>query len=365
MKKFVSFLPIIFQLIILIVFFSLGSAYYLKNSPNPLYRAIRIITPDATLGWRQKSNLDTIFEAATVTTDVHGFRIYDDEKNSHSNKPISDYILTLGPSSAFGWGVEGHETYSSIVANKLGLKPMNASGIGHSIHQGTLQLNQIMTNDGRMKHVRYALIAYGVNDLDKFRFFDSYSNKDKDYFQTFNVSELDKAIYQYSFSSLIHLAWRKFSYQKSCQHLENIEPRVPWIDFEKQLLNMITSLTKMNIKVVILNTPFLLKNKMTTFNSNMIEQLYKEVEFKARNKQCESAHEIFLKAKVLEPNNILEQVQIFNGKLKKLANEKSWTYIDSFTLLKDNPTMFYDPVHPSKNGHHLLANEMIKALRAN
>jgi hypothetical protein len=143
---------------------------FLNFSANPLYRARKLLRFDKEVGWFQKSDLTTSFEGKNVWTNKNGYRI--------QNKPvIKPTLVTLGPSSAFRCGVEEHETYSFLVSKRKGLPLLNASGIGHSIYQGIMgkKISQNFSPG-------YAIIAYGVNHLDKFRFYDSESSPDEEYF---------------------------------------------------------------------------------------------------------------------------------------------------------------------------------------
>jgi hypothetical protein len=74
-------------------------------------------------------------------TDSNGFRTDDETSDDASGTPQVVEVLVLGPSSAFGWGVEYHETYAVVVARTAGQGLLNASQVG-----------------------------YGINDIDRFRF---------------------------------------------------------------------------------------------------------------------------------------------------------------------------------------------------
>lgn len=332
--------------------------FFLTHSSNPLYRARRILQYDEALAWMQMPNLDTTFEDNPVMTDLFGFRTSKEAQNIKAQEGL----LTLGPSSAFGWGVSNNDTYTTIVAKNLNLSPLNASGIGHSIFQGKIMWDRVKLT----QNSHYALIAYGVNDLDKFRFFDSEPLTDKDYFKNGpSVLALDKRQSRSDFLIALSLLIRQTKHNSDCSKLIGITQRVSWDDYKNILDSMILEMDKMKITPIIINTPFYLKKKNPHFEMKQITNFYNEAGELAKEGKCSEAQEKLKQAKSLEPFSIYENVVLFNERLKLYAHEKKILYIDSFELLinQDAADHFYDPVHPSAKGHKIIADEILRKLK--
>ncbi|AUN99900.1 hypothetical protein DOM21_01260 [Bacteriovorax stolpii] len=353
--KTISFYTI--QLFICAIILELTCNLFLQHSTNPLYRARKILQYDFDLGWMQKPNLKTTFEKQPVLTNDNGFRL---PKNNNQSTDVQ--ILTLGPSSAFGWGVANEDTYTSIIGEKLKLNPLNASGIGHSILQGQKMWQKVSP----LLHPQYAVIAYGVNDLDKFRFFDSEPVNDLTFFSQGPYGlAIDKMQLPTDFASSLSLVLRQIEHSINCEKLVNSAQRVEWKDYENALTAMTNEMKEKNITPIIINTPFLLKHKNSLFSKTLIENTYLEMKNLARNKKCKEAQEKLKFAKTLEPDNINISVIEFNGFLKKFCEEKKLKCIDSWSLLVNSSATnnFYDPVHPSAKGHKLIADEIVKLIQ--
>lgn len=340
---------ILFQFLVCFLFLETFSYFFLKHSSNPLYRARRILTFHSELGWMQKGNLDTTFEGQSVYTDENGYRINADGK-------INPTLLTLGPSSAFGWGVSAEETYTSIVGEKAG-GYLNASGIGHSIYQGNKVWRTLSTENPKI-----VLIAYGVNDLDKFRFFDIGSSPDREYFaENLRPGLLDSV--NFNITNVLSLAVNLASQQTSCEKLKQTSVRVPWDEYEEILRKILREMKLRLISPVVINTPYYLKNPRKEFKIETIEEAYAKASFLAREGKCKEALETLKVARSWEPENILYQVQLFNKKLAQLTAEEKVPLVDAFSLLKHQPKkMFYDPVHPSAAGHKEIAGQILKTV---
>lgn len=330
--------------------------FFLLHSSNPLYRARRILQYDMQLGWMQKPDLDSTFESQSVMTNHMGFRI-----NSHE-RTNSPTFITLGPSSAFGWGVKNEETYSSRSAHNLQLTSLNASGIGHSIAQG-IRMWDYLKNQITP---RYALISYGINDLDKFRFFDSDSVNDREFFQSEpHALKLDKLQLPSDFIVVLSLVIRQISHTITCDQLIRSSQRVEWSDYQKILNTMISEMKSRNIQPILINTPFYLAHPDPKFKVESITEAYAKVSALASKGLCKEAHKELKIAKALEPNSIAQKVISLNESLKKFAEENNIQVIDAYSLLvnqgaKEN---FYDPVHPSAKGHQLIADQIIKVIQ--
>ncbi len=346
------------QLIVCGVILEIICYFFLLHSDNPLYRARKILVYDPIVGWMQERNLETTFEKKSVFTDGNGFRTEEDSSDDDVFKTI-----TLGPSSAFGWGVNIEETYSALIAKHFNKKNLNASGIGHSILQGERVWHKKLI--GKNLSLSHAFIAYGVNDLDKFRFFDSHPVDDKTYFMTTpEALDIDKARYPGNLPIVLSLVWRQFQYQKKCDQLVTTVQRVSWNEYESALTSLIQEMKYKKIIPVIINTPFYLKNKNPKFSVELINDTYGKVSKLAQGGNCKEAHIQLKIAKELEPDNIQVKVLELNEHLKNFAEKNHILYIDAYKILAGNneEDNFVDPVHPSVLGHKKIADELIKAL---
>ena len=347
---------VVIQFLICSAIIEITCTFFLLNTTNPLYRARRILQYDQQLGWMQKPHLNTSFEHQPVNTDSNGFRIHDNIQASHAR------LLTLGPSSAFGWGVKDEETYTSKAAQALKLHSQNSSGIGHSIAQGLRVWDKIKNSVSP----QYTLLAYGVNDLDKFRFFDSDSVNDREFFQSEpRALKIDKLQLPSDFVVVLSLVIRQVMHTVSCEQLIKSPQRVEWEDYKNQLNQMISEMRNKGVHPILLNTPFYLAHPNKIFKEKDINDLYAAVSELAKKDECKKAHEKLKMAKALEPYSINHKVLLFNENLKKFANENKVAVIDVHSLLinqnaKEN---FYDPVHPSAKGHKLIADEIVKLIQ--
>ncbi len=344
------------QFLVCLIMLEVVSYFFLTQTNNPLYRARRILQYDSVTGWMQKPLLDTHFEKNSLHTDESGFRV---SSTLHSEGNFK--LITLGPSSALGWGVDYASTYSSLVAGHFKVNYLNASGIGHSIVQGNIVWNKRVAN--QKLSLTHAFIAYGVNDLDKFRFFDSAPINDKVFFQSPPLAlEIDKLHLPFNLPILASLVTREILYRGHCDQLAGSVERVSWSDFEQALLEMVLDMKKRNITPVIINTPFYLKNKNPKYTQELIVASYKKVTALAQSGKCKEAREELKIAKAYEPDNILEQVILFNQKLKNFASKNDLKYVDAYQALSTNQIAdnFVDPVHPSKLGHQKIASQIIQ-----
>jgi hypothetical protein len=101
----------------------------------------QIFEHDSQLGWRLKPGvvaLSSAFEyAITVRTDAMGLRV---EEDASAQREVPHRVLVVGDSFAFGWGVEGDETFAArlqeeLVARGLQASVLNAGVPGYSTDQ--------------------------------------------------------------------------------------------------------------------------------------------------------------------------------------------------------------------------------------
>ncbi len=114
--------------------------------------------------WWLRTNLDRQVlhveekQHFTVITDGQGFRIPPDEKNERTDR-VNDYILALGCSTTFGWGVEGEQTWTHLLSQNVKTPVKNAGVPGWSTFQARHGLQ-----DMEIPKPKLILMSYGVRD---------------------------------------------------------------------------------------------------------------------------------------------------------------------------------------------------------
>ena len=105
------------------------------------YPDIGIYRGDPNHVWWLRKNLDRQVlhveeeQYFTVITDDKGFRIAEQNiKDDHITK-TEDYILALGCSTTFGWGVAGEQTWTHLLSQNVKTPVVNAGVPGWSTFQ--------------------------------------------------------------------------------------------------------------------------------------------------------------------------------------------------------------------------------------
>ncbi len=348
---------IIFQIALCFFLLELSAAVFFTTTNNSLHRVKNILQVDSSLGWKLQKNLNSNFENKKLFTDSNGFRISEGEIETKESLSI----LTLGPSSAFGWGVNNNDTYSFIAANRIGLNIFNASQIGYTSHQGLILLkNEILLASNKYK---YAIISYGINDLDKIRFYTDTYVSDQEYFSKdiLNYSSLKKNLAISNLANFIYLFSDELNIRFNCFNLSKIEQRVSANDFIKNIQEIIDILKNNKIQPIIVNTPYYLKYKNINYSRKLVDDKYSKVTKFAIESNCSLAIKWLNEAKSLEADRINQDVIQINGMLKKVAYSNRILYIDAFDALNTSSieNNYLDPVHPSAAGHQIIAGLII------
>jgi lysophospholipase L1-like esterase len=137
--------------------------------PDRLDRILAILERDPELLWRLRAGLSTTFENAYVrTNDLHlrGPAV-------DLPKPPGRYrVVCLGASPTFGWGVGEPDAYPAVVGGLLrntvaGAEVLNGGVPGYTSWQGRnfLESRVLAWSPDAVT------VAYDLNDLDRFRFF--------------------------------------------------------------------------------------------------------------------------------------------------------------------------------------------------
>ncbi|NUM89782.1 MAG: hypothetical protein HUU37_11295 [Bdellovibrionales bacterium] len=62
------------------------------------------------------------------------------------------------------------------------------------------------------------------------------------------------------------------------------------------------------------------------------------------------------------PHRIAADVRHLNARLRNWTRRNGVPFVDTYSILGTNPELFLDPVHPSAQGHRLMAEAIKKAL---
>ena len=154
-----------------------GAARLLPERRDLLTEITLFLRQDPELLWRQEPNARRTFAGVPVRTDAMGFR-----GRGRAEKAAGvTRVALLGASPAFGWGVREERTYVRLLEERLGARGtrveiVNASVLGYSSYQGKLLLPRVL----RELRPDVVVFAYGVNDVDKHRFFRSEAVTDRE-----------------------------------------------------------------------------------------------------------------------------------------------------------------------------------------
>ena len=348
-------ITVIFNFFI-IISLNLLAFIYLKYFGNPIDRSSFLLETKQELGWGQKSDLNTSFYQTKVFTDNEGFR--------NENKSPSEFsIWTLGPSSAFGWGVELEETYSSLLTPYA--SSINLSQIGYSSYQGYQLTKKVL---GRFSPPKIAVLAYGVNDLDHFRFFHRKNGADKNILPMLTDKGSDL---NFSLIKLIKKMTGSFSRTTECGSLKFFTSypdsinRVSLDDFVQNYTALIEIFKAQETKLIIVNTPYMSEEKFSSQEFEAHMKKYSSISHLASKGNCTEAWNQFKLIRENEPLRVAYEVEIYNAELEKLAKKYDLIYIDAHKLLTSVEKNYVDPVHPSAIGHKLISQSILDQLGKN
>ena len=349
----------IIQLIVALGMLEVICHVFLKTSSNPLYRARRILQQNESWGWQARPNLDTEFENAPVFTDLNGFRV---ENSAESVDLQKVELLTLGPSSAFGWGVKAEETYTSKIAKALQLKYLNASQIGFSTEQGLLLWNLFFKE--KLPNLKYVIISYGINDLDRFRFYGLSFTDDISYFADGLNRPRDLSLNS-SLLTTFNLFENEALLNLNCTALSSMKQRLSLSESKQESLRLIKNLKEKNVKIIFVGTPYLKMPVNNEFQYSDVNTYYEKSQTAATGGHCREALSLLKEAKALEPWRVEQDVVKLAEAQKQLCDEEGILCIDAYTAfdrLKAQKEYFVDPVHPSQKGHDLIARLVLEKL---
>ncbi len=327
--------------------FELISTWWIEKYGDPLDKTKQVLVTDRYLGWRQKPDFKGKFLNIALKTNEIGLRNKSFSKISNASKNV----LVLGPSSTFGWGVEGYQTYSAALEDLLrkkypgtAINVINAGQIGFSSWQGL----QLYKEEGFKKFKADVLIiAYGVNDVDRYRFFYASPLADKQEFavpkRAWEVS-LQNFLLRFDFISLLSRKTVNFFDYFSFSRKVISSRRVSNDDFARNIEKLI-QMGKLNgAKVILLNSVY----NLPAFKKAVIK----------------INPDDFEKARQLEPGRIANDIDGLNNILRKIANKNDVILVDTKECLSGPGLkgMFLDPIHFSVMGNERLAEEILDVI---
>jgi len=388
------------SLICWITVLEVATRYLINKNGDSLDFASNILEIDEVLGWKQITNFNGRFLNIPLKTNELGFR------DRPLNELISrkNRIAILGPSSTFGWGIARNESYSAILENTLknnessDIAVLNAGEIGFSTFQGLKLLNQ----EGiRNFNPNIYIFAYGINDIDRHRFF--FENKLEDKIELSRKKGileiyLQKTLGLFSFPQYIVRKGTDIFKKQFCGHLDlGPKKRVSFNDYYINLKEMIEKAKANKAQVILMTTPYLLKSHIKASSFTPLEEIeYFRLGIKSfRNKKWKTAIDYFLKvaiknnvrnevfyylaasyskikncskaneyleiARKNEPQRIYLDVQKINEIIRKVSIEEDVFLSDAYKIIdKISPveTAFVDPVHPSFKGQYAIAQNL-------
>lgn len=355
MKKILA--PLLISLgSILITFGALEGAarFYYARWGNPVDQVSPILRPDAELQWRQREGVRTELWGVPVRLDERGFRgegWLEGEEN----------ILTLGPSSAFGWGVSAENSYPELLAQlrrRDGSKAQswNASQIGFSSAQGARLAASLEAN-----RFSWAVVAYGINDLDRFRFFGPTGPTDAEWFALPTPVPPAWAYRSRFFYGL--LQWVGAVKQKNqCGSTVYPQERVSEADFLSHFSEIAAWVEARGARPLFVTTPFH-PSAASLIGEGDADELYRASVTAARAADCARARETFEAARRAEPRRLAGEVRKRNEALRRWSAERGYLLVDAATLLTGDAD-FLDPVHFSVRGNRRLAEALRAAIAA-
>ncbi|MCC6157640.1 MAG: SGNH/GDSL hydrolase family protein [Deltaproteobacteria bacterium] len=140
-------------------------------APSRLEKILAILERDPALIWRLRANLDTVFESQPVRTGTQNLR----GATFAVPKPEGTFrVVALGASPTFGWGVPEADAYppwaqSVLAGREITAEVINGGTPGYTTWQGVRRLRDHVL--GWSPDV--VTVAYDLNDLDRFRFFNN------------------------------------------------------------------------------------------------------------------------------------------------------------------------------------------------
>lgn len=339
LKKPAAAVPLLIALgagLALVLAAELAARSWAERRGDPLDRALSVLELDARLGWRQRAGLDRLFYGHPLRTNELGLR----DRPLREAAAARQRVLVLGPSSTFGWGVAEEDAYARKLERLLqGAAVVNAGEIGYSVWQGLG-----LYRDGGLRALRpdVVVVAYGLNDVDRFRF--AFDSPEPDAAALGRGQSAASVRVQNIFGRLLCLQvarrrlllWAGRALPPAAASREaRTNLRVPLPDFQRLLLELVRLARADGARVVLLTSAY----HAPTGRPAAVEAECRRIE---------------------------KDLEAVNRAVRSLAREERVPVVDAARLLSGPgaDALFVDPAHPSAAGHERIAQGLLAAVRA-
>jgi lysophospholipase L1-like esterase len=384
----------------------LFAEFFLKR--DRLETILSVLKRDRELIWTMRPNLKTEFFGAEISTDAQGFRLNgsafnERQVNSGSNAENPFRVITLGASPSFGWGVADHQTYSARLEGALkgklpgrtSVSVLNASVIGYSSQQGRLLFEK---NIHRWRP-DLVIVAYGINDVDSYRFFSDDGASDKDIRkEPALVVSLNNFL-----SPFAIVAWMNRAIQRTASFGfgDARQPRVSEDDYIANIASIAEKAIGQKAHVLVLKMDLNLPRGDDPTDPEKAKLLIGTASQTIEQRDCARALPLLEEAARLDPlsksahlysakchldSGQIKQASMSFEKAEKtkafLARRRSEKYNDALDTLsgrpgltvvdlverfsQENDYLYVDPrldtIHPNARGHEIIAGEIEKRI---
>ena len=371
------------------VFGELSSRLWINTYGDALDVTRHILEMDSQLGWKQRPHLNTDFLGKSLMTDSRGWR--------EQTEAATNGILVIGPSSTFGWGVSQDQTYPAHLQSLISTPVINAGEIGYSSAQGVLLFS--LENLAAL-NPKAIIIAYGLNDLDRYRFYGQSNKSDAEQFQKPNRLPLMKVLNLALSSSMLSVmfdvaSWLRRNIYAGPSFKPPSDP-VPGLrgdaeSFRDNLLKMVAYTQRFGSKVILLTTATNYPIRTNTQDSGKpfqeaqaywragnlaaCQKLLSELVAKypdqnepyyylgaiAKLQEDQSQAKKFIKQAMLgETRRIQRDIMAYNEIIRSVGRQTGVSVgeIDSWLGPGSQQEYFVDPVHFSDKGNRLIARAL-------
>lgn len=342
--------------------FEYGARLWIQYAGDPLDRARLVMQPDPKLLWRMRPSFDGLFEKVSLKTDAFSHRISAKPQPTLGTLSPGDWVV-LGPSSAFGWGVEFEDTYASVATKHQNVAVFNTAQIGYGIQQGLRQYDALRPELQKSKHT--ILVAFGVNDVDRFRFFGRSGISDHDFFAdsaAIDALNTEYWIYRAAFPSMFFRILQEMTFKLGCPPAEVLAPRNSEQGFINDLDLLLSKISADGHKSVIIDSPMHYPFEPDEQLAQAAEENFKKSAAAAKSGNCTQARDFFSTARRDEPHRVSFAIRSLNIAIQKYVEQQT---IQNRPILIQasrqlvSPLDFVDPIHFSQLGHKKIAGELI------
>ncbi len=377
---------------------------WIAGRGDPLDKAGAVLRMDARLGWRQWEHWRGTFLGLPLRTDALGLR------NPEGPAPgPGPRVVVLGPSSTFGWGVREEETYSRVLEGLLQgrgvpASVVNAGEIGYSSWQGL----EFYRRHYLGSKPDLIVIAYGVNDVDRHRFYFSDPRPDSEGLARPRSEWMLGAQNLAARLRMFHVARRQgmLLLSRLACPLGSKAPqrpvsglRVSEAEFQSNFHQLLSLARQEGTKAVVITSPFLLpdfppvapearararrnheeglarygagdlpgaaalfKDALLLDPAGLDAAYYLSASCRVL-RRCAESREAFETARTLEPARLSADIRRYNEALRALARSEGVPLVDAEKLLEGgDKALFVDPIHPTAEGHRRIARALSEAI---